>query len=180
MPCFIHSSGRHSALLSAWASCRPTVLLCKGYLLEFQYFRKIQSQSPVKIRRLNTYHIWPISRSAGLSNRSSGLFAIFVYTSLLLIPTSNMRLYLKVYLQNVYEKRTQKALYWSRYKRKSSSRMSSLQKLKGWSGIMILLGLNQSTMDFFFSDQQGIIIKAWAVCPMHVLLFKYSNHFWVC
>jgi len=41
------------------------ILLCEGYLLESQYFRKFHSQPRVKTRHLNTNHSSLISRSTG-------------------------------------------------------------------------------------------------------------------
>jgi len=43
------------------------VLLCKGYLVEPQYFRKFYSQSLVKTRHLNTNQSGLVSRSAGVA-----------------------------------------------------------------------------------------------------------------
>jgi len=64
---------------------RPVgLLLCKGYLLELQYFRKFHSQSSMKTRRLNTYQSNLISRSAGVTNRSIAvtfLWSLFIPVS---------------------------------------------------------------------------------------------------
>ena len=83
--------------LLLYALYQRPVLLCESYLLESQDFRKFQSQSYAKTRHKNLHQSSLINGSANLTNRSSGiayLWYLFV-TTLVLISTSNMRLYLR-------------------------------------------------------------------------------------
>jgi len=68
----------------------------------------------MKTIHLNTYQGIALSvevQHTGITKYKSGLFAILVYASLVWIPRSNMRLYLKKYLQHVCERRTKIVLF---------------------------------------------------------------------
>ena len=65
-------------------------LLYEGCLVESQYFRKFNSPSGVKTRHMNADQSRLTSRSTGVAY----VWYLFI-TTLVLIPTSNMRSYLK-------------------------------------------------------------------------------------
>jgi len=79
------------------------VLQCKNYLLESQYFRKFQGLGLNAHLVAFSVEVQSKWRPKQIKYRSS--LYLFV-TSLVLVPTSNMCLHLRLYLQNVYEIRT--------------------------------------------------------------------------